>query len=85
MGSVLITSNASAITSSTVQVQGTKRPRGSSARLGGTDVYLDEDLPDSVDDNDNNDNDDDNYGVGTTIMVLVLMKTTTMMMRLVNM
>ena len=37
---------------------------GSSARLGGTDVYLDEDLPDSVDDNDNSDNDDDNDGVG---------------------
>ena len=27
-------------------------------------VYLDEDLPDSVDDNDNSDNDDDNDGVG---------------------
>ena len=37
---------------------------GSSARLGGTDVYLDEDLPDSVDDNDNSDKDDDNDGVG---------------------
>ena len=37
---------------------------GSSARLGGTDVYLDEDLPDSVDDNDNSDDDDDNDSVG---------------------
>ena len=27
-------------------------------------VYLDEDLPDSVDGNDNSDNDNDNYGVG---------------------
>ena len=27
-------------------------------------VYLDEDLPDSVDDNDNSDNDDENDGVG---------------------
>ena len=27
-------------------------------------VYLDEDLPDSVDDNDNSDNDDDNDGIG---------------------
>ena len=35
-----------------------------SARLGGTDVYLDEDLPESADDNDNSDNDDDYDGVG---------------------
>ena len=41
---------------------------GSSAILGGkkrgTEVYLDEDLPDSVDDNDNSDKDEDNDGVG---------------------
>ena len=60
-------------------------------------VYLDEDLPDSVDDNDNSGDDDgDNDGVGidednkvvmtmTTMMGLVLMKTTTTTMRLVNM
>ena len=64
MGSVLIASNASAIMSSTVQVQGTKRQEYVLMLAETIHADLDENLPDSVDDNDNSDNDNDNDDVG---------------------